>query len=86
MCVAGRAYYSGTGGGRSQIIRPRESLVLYKSYNALWGEERHVDAELMLDFSGRPLCHIHSYIPKTTSFLPESIKYIRAKHSRGRTI
>ncbi len=36
--VACRAYMKegGTGRGRSQIIRRRESLVLYKSFNTLW--------------------------------------------------
>jgi hypothetical protein len=36
LCVAGRACWrkkGGGGGGRSQVIRPRESLVLYKSFN-----------------------------------------------------
>jgi hypothetical protein len=40
LCVAGRVYWrergEGGGGGRFQIIRPRESLVLYKTFNTLW--------------------------------------------------
>ncbi len=37
QCVASSAYY-GRGGGweRSQMIRRRECLVLYKSFNTLW--------------------------------------------------
>jgi hypothetical protein len=38
LCVVGRAYRRerrGRGWGRSQIIRRRESLVLYKSFNPL---------------------------------------------------
>ncbi len=41
LCVAGRAYWReryGGGWGWSRIIRPQESLVLYKSFNTLWGE------------------------------------------------
>ncbi len=33
LILAGRAYWRGVGGGEEQIIRPRESLVLYKSFN-----------------------------------------------------
>ncbi len=39
LCVAGRAYWwerREKGWGRSQNIRRRESLVLYKSFNTLW--------------------------------------------------
>ncbi len=36
LCVAGRAYWrEGVEGGRCQIIRRRESMVLYKSFNTL---------------------------------------------------
>ncbi len=31
---------TGGGGGRSQIIRPRESLAFYKSFNTLWDNRK----------------------------------------------
>jgi hypothetical protein len=40
LCVAVRAYWREREGGwwgRSQIIKPWQSLVLYKSFNTLWG-------------------------------------------------
>ncbi len=38
VLLTGRAYWQEKGGlGRSQIIRRWESLVIYKSFNTLWG-------------------------------------------------
>ncbi len=36
LCVAGRAYWRKRGWGRSKIIRRREILVLFESFNNFW--------------------------------------------------
>ncbi len=41
VCVAGLAYWLGGGVRKSQIIPPRESLVLYKSLNTLCFSPMH---------------------------------------------
>jgi hypothetical protein len=57
LCVAGRAYWrvrGGKGWGRSQIIRRRESLAFYKSFNTLVGSKKR------LGFNGGHQCCGHS--------------------------
>ncbi len=45
LCVAGRAYWEGWGegggGGKSQVIRQRENMALYKSFNPLCSKLYH---------------------------------------------
>jgi hypothetical protein len=71
LCVGGLAYWRERGKGgraRSQIIRPRKSLALYKSFNTLWTRPSYVHISSLLECQVQkrkfaPLSHMHSYTP-----------------------
>jgi len=73
MWVAGQAYWRerGGGGGKSQIMRRRESLVLYKSLSTLWSPPPHpltlipISLSLMVSGYNWSIMHTQSAIIMT---------------------
>jgi hypothetical protein len=80
LCAAGRAYLREKGGRdtRSQIIRPRESLALYKSFSTLWFQWFQPSSQAPVE-----TMQWLNHLPSSQSSWETSTSCIRITTSRG---